>query len=165
MAISGYQILLISKSECGLHIGCNFGGHASFRWSFLKDYPKILYSKQFFYDGRGCMGTIVESGGLEPASVATKASDAAQMKIATYDESQVAISGGGGNCTRVPISVTICPACGYDMALGGWPEHGRDDAALRELVAAWHGLATEVREKIIDVGSGHRLTLRLKYQP
>jgi hypothetical protein len=35
------------------------------------------------------------------------------------------------------------------MAPGGWPEHGREDEALRELVAAWHGLAPEVGEKIM----------------
>ena len=73
------------------------------------------------------------------------------MKIATCDESQGAIYGGGGNCTRSPVSVTTCPKCGYDTALGGWPEMGREDEALRELVANWHCLTPSVRAAIIDL--------------
>jgi hypothetical protein len=60
-------------------------------------------------------------------------------------------SGGGGNCTRGPVYVTVCPKCGYDMTLSGWPEMGREEEALRELVASWHGLTPSVRAAIIDL--------------
>jgi hypothetical protein len=63
-------------------------------------------------------------------------------------------SGGGGNCTRGPVSATLCPICGYDLHPEGWPEHGREDEAVHELVAAWHGLAPEVREKIMEMVRG-----------
>jgi hypothetical protein len=60
-------------------------------------------------------------------------------------------SGGGGNCTRVFNYVTICPKCGYDTALSGWLEMGREDEALRELVANWHCLTPSVRAAIIEL--------------
>ncbi len=59
--------------------------------------------------------------------------------------------GGDGNCTRIPVYPSHCPVCGYEIGSGGWPEHGREDEALKELVAAWHGLAPEVREKILEL--------------
>jgi hypothetical protein len=62
--------------------------------------------------------------------------------------------GGGGNCTRVPISTTFCPNCGYGMPPEGWPEHGREHEALRELVGVWHGLSPQVRQKIIKLVRG-----------
>jgi len=37
------------------------------------------------------------------------------------------------------------------MRQEGWPEHGREDEALRELVARWHGLTPEVRQRIMEV--------------
>jgi len=40
------------------------------------------------------------------------------------------------------------------MASGGWPEHGREDEALRELVANWHLLTPVVRQKIIRLVRG-----------
>jgi len=55
----------------------------------------------------------------------------------------------GGNCTRVPSSTSTCPTCGYDMVRGGWPEHGREDEALRELVSNWHRLSPSVRDAIM----------------
>ena len=72
-------------------------------------------------------------------------------RVTDFREVSVDVSsGGGGNCTRVPDSATLCAKCGYEMRPGGWPEHGREDEALRELVAAWHGLAPKVREKIVE---------------
>ena len=53
-----------------------------------------------------------------------------------------------------PLSTSICPACGYDIATGGWPEYGREDEALRELVAAWHCLTPEVRDEIMAMVRG-----------
>jgi hypothetical protein len=58
-------------------------------------------------------------------------------------------SRGGGNCTRGPISVNIYSRCGYDMASGDWPEHGREDEALRELVSNWHRLSPSGRDAIM----------------
>src|SRR5271165_5489434 len=83
-----------------------------------------------------------------------RAGHATSIKIAVCDESQAAIYGGGGNCTRGPVSATLCPICGYDLHPEGWPEHGREDEAVHELVAAWHGLAPEVREKIMEMVRG-----------
>ena len=56
------------------------------------------------------------------------------MNSPTCDVRQVALR-GGGNCTRVPNSTSTCPICGYDMAHGGWPKHGREQEALREVAA------------------------------
>ena len=60
-------------------------------------------------------------------------------------------SGRVGNCTRSPVSLTICPKCSYNMTPGGWPEMGREEEALRELVATWHCLTPSVRAAIIDL--------------
>jgi hypothetical protein len=150
----GYQILLISNSECGLHIVCNFGGQAPFRWSFLDSNGRwrntLSLTRTVPYDGRRVWHDSRKwrFGTRVPCE---KVSDAAQMKIATYDESQVAISGGGGNCTRVPVSVNIGSKCGYDMASGGRPEMGREDEALCELVASWHRLTPSVQSAITDL--------------
>ena len=59
--------------------------------------------------------------------------------------------GCGGNCTLGPVYVTVCPKCGYDTTLSGWPEMGREAEALRELVASWHSLTPSVRAAIIDL--------------
>ena len=56
-----------------------------------------------------------------------------------------------GNCTLGPVYVTVCPKCGYDTTLSGWPEMGREAEALRELVASWHCLTPSVRAAIIDL--------------
>ena len=57
----------------------------------------------------------------------------------------------GGNCTLSPVYVSICPKCGYDTACGAWPEMGRDDEALGELVANWHCLMRSVRDAIMEL--------------
>jgi len=36
------------------------------------------------------------------------------------------------------------------MASGGWPEHGQEDEALRELVANWHRLTPSDRDAIME---------------
>jgi hypothetical protein len=58
---------------------------------------------------------------------------------------------GGGNCTRSPFDATSDGSSGYEMRPGGWPEHGREDEALRELAANWRRLAPSVREKIMEL--------------
>ncbi len=63
-------------------------------------------------------------------------------------------NGGGGNCTRSPFSGTLCPNYGYDYATSGWPEHGREDEALRELVANWHRLTPSVKDAIMGLLRG-----------
>ena len=83
----------------------------------------------------------MEAAGNQPASPR----DASYLHI-TYYSTRI---GGGGNCTRSPISVNVCPNYGYDMASSGWPEHGREDEALRELVANWHRLTLSVRDAIM----------------
>jgi hypothetical protein len=72
---------------------------------------------------------------------------ASPFNITSYNTS----SGGGGNCTRSPVYITVCPKCGYDTMLSGWPEKGRQAEALRELVANWHSLTSSVRAKIVDL--------------
>jgi hypothetical protein len=80
-------------------------------------------------------------------------SQAGIVRLRSNCESQ---GGGGGNCTRVPISTSICPACGHDVTPCGWPEHGREDEAFRELVANWHRLTPSVRAAILVVVRGGR---------
>ena len=58
-------------------------------------------------------------------------------------------SGGGGNCTRVPLSTSICPKCGYNMTFDDRPEMDREDEALRVLVACWHRPTPSVMADII----------------
>ena len=82
------------------------------------------------------------------------ASDATFIKIATYDESQVAIHGGGGNCTRSSFdescfSQTVCENCPTGMS-----EECRDDATIRELVASWHRLTPDVRAAVMQLVRG-----------
>ena len=60
-------------------------------------------------------------------------------------------NGGGGNCTRVPFDATSDGSCGYEMRPEGWPEHGRECEALRELVANWHCLTPSVRHVIMEL--------------
>jgi hypothetical protein len=57
----------------------------------------------------------------------------------------------GGNRTSSAddvncVSEITCENCTYGLS-GGC----REDAALRELVAAWHGLTPDVREKIMEL--------------
>jgi hypothetical protein len=59
-------------------------------------------------------------------------------------------SGGGGNCTRRTVYVTVCPKCGFDMMLRGRPEMGREAEVLRDLVATWHSLTLSVRARACD---------------
>jgi len=42
------------------------------------------------------------------------------------------------------------------MRSEGWPEHGREDEALRKVIADWHCLTPEVRAAIIDLSRGVR---------
>jgi hypothetical protein len=63
-------------------------------------------------------------------------------------------SGGGGNCTRVPVYVTVCPKCGYDTPVSGSSEMDREDAALHELVGTWHRLTPDVRAAIMQLVRG-----------
>jgi hypothetical protein len=107
--------MLISKSEFGLHIVCNFGGQAPFGWGVLDSKGRkrntlsrpsaVAYNKQpVTYDnGEWRAGTRVPR---------EEASDATSIKITTCDSSQVAISGGGGNCTRVSVSTANSGTCG-----------------------------------------------------
>jgi len=37
------------------------------------------------------------------------------------------------------------------MTLGGWPEMGREDESLHELVANWHDLTRSVRDAIMEL--------------
>ena len=60
-------------------------------------------------------------------------------------------TGGGGNCTRSPVSAIICPQCGYDMVTEARPEMRWEGAALHELVANWQSLTSSVRAKIVDL--------------
>ena len=57
--------------------------------------------------------------------------------------------GGGGNCTRSPSDANTEFQCSYGDRRMGWPEHGREDESLRELVANWHRLTPSVREAIM----------------
>ena len=56
---------------------------------------------------------------------------------------------GRGNCTRRPLSATHCSQFGYDLSSGDAQDMCREDAALRELVANWHGLTPSVRDAIM----------------
>jgi hypothetical protein len=61
----------------------------------------------------------------------------------------VPLSGGGGNCTRVRSDANTESSRSYGNSSSGWPEHGREDEALRELVASWHRLTPSVRDAIM----------------
>ena len=46
---------------------------------------------------------------------------------------------------------THCPQCGYALSAGNAQEICREDEALRELVARWHYLISDVRVTIIEI--------------
>ena len=48
------------------------------------------------------------------------------------------------------ISTSVCPICGYDITSGGWPEIGRVDEALRELIANWRRLTPALEDAIVE---------------
>jgi hypothetical protein len=60
-------------------------------------------------------------------------------------------NGGGGNCTRSSFSATHCPNCGYEMGPEVWPEDGREDETLQELVASWHRLTPSVKDAVMEL--------------
>jgi hypothetical protein len=60
-------------------------------------------------------------------------------------------SGGGGNCTRVPVSATVFCHYTYGNHNCPWSEIGREGPALRELVATWHRLTPDVRAAIMQL--------------
>ncbi len=60
-------------------------------------------------------------------------------------------NGGGGNCTLVPFDATYYGHCSYEMRSEGRPEHGREDEALRELLANSHRLAPDVRQRVMEL--------------
>jgi hypothetical protein len=60
-------------------------------------------------------------------------------------------SGGCGNCTRSQSDANTEYQCSYGKCLLGWPEMGREDEALRELVANWHCLTPSVKTIIMDL--------------
>ena len=72
------------------------------------------------------------AAGTEPASLR----DVSLCNQISYDTR----NGGGGNCTRVSFDATNDHSSGYGMRPDGWPEHGREDEAIRQLVASWHRL-------------------------
>jgi hypothetical protein len=86
---------------------------------------------------------ILKAAGYLPASI----EDASLFNTMSYNIG----SGGGGICTRSLVYVKVCPKCGYDTTLSGWPEHGREDEALHELVANWHCLTPSVMAAIMDL--------------
>ena len=65
-------------------------------------------------------------------------------------------SGGGGNCTRHSIFGTHCPQFDYVLRAEDAQEMCRDDEALRELVACWHRLTSDVRVRIMEIARAAR---------
>ena len=53
------------------------------------------------------------------------------------------------NCTRSPVSAMLCSACAKSSKDA--QEMCRDCETLQELVALWHGLTSEVREKVMGL--------------
>ncbi len=88
---------------------------------------------------------------MEPASLVTRQVVATSIKIATCDEAQVTIYGGGGNCTRDSNSASYIPQTTCEHCPLGLSDLCRDDEGIREIVGNWHRLTPEVREKIINL--------------
>jgi hypothetical protein len=65
-------------------------------------------------------------------------------------------SGGGGNCTRIFVSVIRCPQYGYALSVGDAQDMCREDEALRELVACWHHVTSDVRVTIMEIARSAR---------
>ena len=88
------HLLLNSRSEFGLHIVCDFGGQARFRWGVLDSNGRkrntISPSWSVAYNKGQLKGEIgkLQIGTRVPRE---QVSDANAIKITTYDELQVAI--------------------------------------------------------------------------
>src|SRR5271166_3415310 len=61
------------------------------------------------------------------------------------------ISGGGGNCTRVPVDTRCFPNLLCDKCTHGLSELRRDCVALRELGTSWHRLTRDVRRALTQL--------------
>jgi hypothetical protein len=59
------------------------------------------------------------------------------------------ISGGGGNCTRVPISATNSATCSYGNHSCRWSEMGREAESLREVIASKPGVPPHIIQAIL----------------
>jgi len=109
--------LLISKTDCGLHIVCNFGGQAPFRWSFLDSKTRkrnslshawavAYYERRVKYDnGKWRVGTRVPR---------EQASNATPLKISAYDEPRVAIMEAAGIAPASREASTTASTCVAD---------------------------------------------------
>jgi hypothetical protein len=75
---------------------------------------------------------------------------------ATCGALQLTLSGGGGNCTRVPNNARSFHQDTCRKSHLGLSELCRDDVALQELVASWRHLTSDVRVTIMEIARGGR---------
>ncbi len=58
-------------------------------------------------------------------------------------------NGGGGNCTRVPISTSNSGTFTYGNCTCPWSEMGRESQSLREVIANWPSLPPHIVQAIL----------------
>ncbi len=118
----------------------------------------VAFLQEHREEGRGWGFGGGELGPLVPPPTITQKArnqptDSAEdpIKKAIYDELQVAIYGGGGNCTRVPDFATNSGTCGYGNRSYPWSEMGREAESLREVIDNWPSLPPHIVQAILTL--------------
>ena len=114
----------------------------------LRTTTQIVLSETLTIDNCGLIFS--KAAGYLPASI-IGVSICAKTTYSTQN-------GGGGNCTRGQTDANTESEYCYGNCPLGWPEMGREDDALRELVVSWHRLTPDVTVAIMQLVRGRGST-------
>jgi len=148
-----YQILLISKSESGLHIACNFGGQAPFRRSFLdsngREKNSLSHTWTGAYNGLRAKYDKPQVPGWNPrpSKISRRRNfnkNSHLRRIASGYSVEAAGIAPASRITQIVSQHDVCVEHGCR-----WLQYVCTEAALQELLANWHRLTPPVRTAIM----------------